>query len=169
MTEDERPSALLTPSQRAYLAGEKENITDRAKRSNRSNIRERTCHSLVDLHLLNEQLERRDIDQIADSFEMVALGTAIAETVSFLYRLSEAHSKDLEPKKAIERGVKRAREKEMETLYRRFVEGDESLTLSEMKLLEANGYVDRDQIADRIEFDQRSPNPSPEKIADQLE
>jgi hypothetical protein len=169
MTEEERASALLTPSQREFLRGEKEEIGDRAKRANRSQIRQRIKHSLVDLHLLNEQLAERDLEQVSESFEVVPLKAAISESVAFLYRIAGSHPEKLDPGRAINEGIEKALKQEVESLYQRLAEGDESLTLAELKLLESHDYIDTEDIVNLIEFGQQGRGPDSQDIAEQLE
>ncbi|WP_276259711.1 hypothetical protein [Haloglomus litoreum] len=61
-TQQERPRGILTPDDRAYLAGQKD-LSDGAERNTRQRIRERIRNSLFDARLLWEFLPENDLEQ----------------------------------------------------------------------------------------------------------
>lgn len=66
---EKRDRGILTNADREYLHGEKEDITDQAKRDTRYRIRKRMENGLVDLGILAEHLKDKDRERVFETIE----------------------------------------------------------------------------------------------------
>lgn len=64
---EKRDRGILTHADREFLHGQKEEITEQAKRDTRYRIRKRLEHGLVDLGILADHLEEKDRTRVFDA------------------------------------------------------------------------------------------------------
>lgn len=74
-----RPPAILTPSQRAFLRGDKEFESDQSAVNARYKIRQRIQHALLDFAILGKHLDPRDREQIFKDIRTPAQRGELAE------------------------------------------------------------------------------------------
>jgi len=97
---DERPAAMLTPAQREYLRGERDEMSADAERALRSRIRERVKTGFMDFQLLWESWDEDEADQVfKDLFytgepdEQVDAAAAFADMFALCYSGLFVHEK----------------------------------------------------------------------------
>lgn len=84
MPNPDRPRGILTPTDRRYLLGE-DDRDGQDERNTRYRIRERTQNSLLDLQLIADEMEPRDMERVLSDVDDDVLESVTA----FLDRLGE--------------------------------------------------------------------------------
>ena len=103
------PSSLLTPTQRAFLRGERENTTDSNKRAIRRRIRNRLKAGVIDSNLIVNELNVEDIGtalaepKVAQSQVYQPVGSSIKSLASLMYLHSRRY--EVEPEEVMEREI----------------------------------------------------------------
>jgi hypothetical protein len=98
----------------------------------------------MDYQLLNDHLETRDLQQVADGLNTELVPTVRA-AVAFLYRLVESSDAPLDAEAVIEQGIQEGQSGQLETLRQRLAAGDDTLTLGEIRTLAEAGDLDAEQ------------------------
>ena len=109
---DSRPRGILSPADRAYLAGEADLGSDQSVYDTRYRIRERVRHALLDFRLLFDHLAARDRQQVfaPDPDERDAFTEGLVSAVAFLYLGTTAYDPPRE--NLFAEGIRRAAERE---------------------------------------------------------
>lgn len=100
------PSSLLTPSQRAYLRGDREDVSDGNKRAIRRRIRNRLKAGIMDCHMIVNQLPLDDIEtglqepEVSDGEVYKPVGSAVSSLAALVYL--KARSYEADPAQSIE-------------------------------------------------------------------
>lgn len=109
---DERPNAMLTKTQRAFLKGEKEYTGDSARQQRyerRQAIKERVRHTMLDFQLLFEMWDERGTGEIfGESPSDGESGNGISALLGLLYSETHEHARF---KNLLLRGVQRGVER----------------------------------------------------------
>jgi hypothetical protein len=167
--DDERDRGVLSPADRAYLRGERTYGSVQAERNTRARIRQRVYDSLLDFEVLIEHLAERDRDLVFGG-DVAAAGTegfdALVSAVAFLY--GGVGRTDLDFETVLREGINLAEAREdraatvqLDVTYHELdaegllakLDGDESLSLTEIAYLYESGDVSREELAARFDHD----------------
>lgn len=93
MTDEDRPSALLTPRQREILQTTGD-LSDRGQRAAHSRIRERVYHGFLDFVLIFEELDGSDLERLVERDDEEALD-AVVSALAFFHDVAEQNDWDI--------------------------------------------------------------------------
>lgn len=166
---DERDRGVLSPADRAYLRGERTYGSVQAERNTRARIRQRVYDSLLDFELLVEHLAERDRELVFGD-DVAAAGTegfdALVSAVAFLFDGVERTDLDFET--VLREGINlavarddRAATVQLDVTYHELdaegllakLDGDGSLSLTEIAYLYESDDVSREELAARFDRD----------------
>lgn len=171
MSGDEQ-GAALTPTQREFLRGDKDDLSDAAERMTRKRIADRLQFTITeDMPLLADAIQRGEIDpdKVTDSAGFQEFISGLQSQISVAYAI--ARSAGFEADRLVEDALEEAREGRAEVLFEQYQEEPKSLTFEEFDILLEQGYLEAEDRPSLVE-DLRRSEPemaSPEEVAERLE
>ena len=149
---DDQPASILTNRQRAFLQGDTD-IEGRAERAAWARIRKRVQTGLRDFPLVVYTVDPADI---ADGFDPTELFPALRSQIAFVYHVAQAA--DIDINRLFGEGLMEGQAGRVAVLKARFEDGDGSLELPDLQLLQHAGEISQEELYEYIETAYQAPS-----------